>query len=234
MSTDTIHILLVEDEETLSTIIKETLELRGFRFTIARNGVEGWTSFQKEKPDICVVDVMMPRKDGYSLVEDIRTVDLWTPIIFLTAKNQTTDVVKGLTIGADDYMKKPFSMEELILRIQKLTRRKHLYTPQQKQTPAQESLTVGRFLFNPHRLELTMADHTAALSQRESELLNLLVQHKNQLLDRNTALLQLWGDNNPFTARSMDVYITRLRKYLSADPNVEIQNIRNRGYKLID
>jgi two-component system response regulator TrcR len=232
--TDKIHILLVEDEEILSTIIKETLELRGFRFSIAKNGVEGWTSFQQEKPDICVIDVMMPRKDGYSLVEDIRTVDLWTPVIFLTAKNQTEDVLKGLKIGADDYMKKPFSMEELILRIQKLTRRKHLYVPEVNNAAPEQSVEIGRFLFNPHRLELTFNDTTVNLSQRESELLDLLVRYKNQLLDRNTALLQLWGDNNPFTARSMDVYITRLRKYLSNDPKLEIVNIRNKGYKLID
>ena len=177
---------------------------------------------------------MMPRKDGYSLVEDIRTVDQLTPVIFLTAKNQTEDVLKGLKIGADDYMKKPFSMEELILRMQKLVRRQHSYPNDPKQTLPEENLEVGRFLFNPHRLELAFGTNKVNLSQRESELLELLIKHKNQLLDRNTALLQLWGDNNPFTARSMDVYITRLRKYLSADSKVEIQNIRNRGYKLIE
>lgn len=225
-----IHVLLVEDEDILSTIIKETLELRGFRFTIARNGIEGWKSFQSEKPDICVVDVMMPRKDGFSLVEDIRVVDQRTPVIFLTAKNQTPDVLKGLKIGADDYMKKPFSMEELILRIQKLTRRIEYFTPEQEQ----QVTVIGQFSFNCHGMELIIDGKSLNLSQRETELLHLLVQSKNQLLDRNTALLKLWGDNNPFAARSMDVYITRLRKLLSADPNVEIINIRNKGYKLKD
>jgi DNA-binding response OmpR family regulator len=229
-----IHILLVEDEEILSTIIKETLELKGFRFSIAKNGVEGWDRFRNEKPDICIVDVMMPRKDGYSLVEDIRKVDLWVPVIFLTAKNQTSDVLKGLKIGADDYMKKPFSMEELILRIEKLIRRQHFYAPGSKQIVEKAEATIGRFRFNYHRLELILDSNAVTLSQRESELLDLLIKQKNQLLDRDTALLQLWGDSNPFTARSMDVYITRLRKYLSADPNVQILNIRSRGYKLID
>ncbi len=228
-----IHVLLVEDEEVLSTIIKETLELRGFSFTIAKNGVEGWELFQAKKPDICVVDIMMPRKDGYSLVEDIRIIDQLTPIIFLTAKNEITDVLKGLKIGADDYMKKPFSMEELILRIQKLVRRKSMHSDQETAT-SDKNIKVGGFQFNPHRLELTIENKSVNLSQRESELLDLLIQNKNQLLDRNKALLLLWGDNNPFTARSMDVYITRLRKYLSADPAVEILNIRNKGFKLID
>lgn len=232
--TDSIHVLLVEDEEILTTIIKETLEQRGFRFTIARNGVEGWESFRAEKPDICVVDVMMPRKDGYSLVEDIRRVDDWTPVIFLTAKNQTPDVLKGLTIGGDDYMKKPFSMEELILRIQKLVRRKHNISTDIGSAPVQADLLIGKLLFSPQRLQLSLGKEIITLSQRESELLELLAKHKNQLLDRDTALLKLWGDSNPFTARSMDVYITRLRKCLSIDAQVEIINVRNRGYKLID
>lgn len=229
-----IHVLLVEDEEILSTIIKETLEMRGFRFSLARNGVEGWEMFQITKPDICVIDVMMPRKDGFSLVEDIRIIDQLTPVIFLTAKNETTDVLKGLKIGADDYMKKPFSMEELIIRIHKLVRRKYIHSQDEVPATFDESMKIGSFEFNLHRLELKFNEKNINLSQRESELLDLLIKNKNQLLDRNTALLLLWGDNNPFTARSMDVYITRLRKYLSADPNVEILNIRNKGFKLID
>lgn len=232
--TDLIHVLLVEDEEILSTIIKETLEQRGFRFSVARNGVEGWKLFRSEKPDVCVVDVMMPRKDGYSLVEDIRRVDEWVPVIFLTAKSQTPDVLKGLTIGADDYMKKPFSMEELILRLQKLTRKHHGQKPEGALIAPQADIRIGGFVFSPHRMGLSIGKDIVTLSQRESELLELLARHKNQLLDRDTALLKLWGDSNPFTARSMDVYITRLRKCLSADPAVEIVNVRNRGYKLID
>ncbi|MDR7371092.1 response regulator transcription factor [Flavobacterium aquidurense] len=229
-----INVLLVEDEEVLSTIIKETLELRGFSFSIAKNGVEGWEQFQRKKPDICIVDIMMPRKDGYSLVEDIRIVDHLTPIIFLTAKNEIADVLKGLKIGADDYMKKPFSLEELILRIQKLVRRKYVHSDQATSKTCDKNIIVGNFQFNRHRLELTFEQKSVNLSQRESELLDLLIQNKNQLLDRNKALLLLWGDNNQFTARSMDVYITRLRKYLSADPAVEILSIRNKGFKLID
>ncbi|MXN89853.1 response regulator [Flavobacterium sp. Sd200] len=232
--TNSIHILLVEDEEILTTIIKETLEQRGFRFTIARNGVEGWEMFRNEKPDICVVDVMMPRKDGYSLVEDIRRVDEWTPVIFLTAKNQIPDVLKGLTVGGDDYMKKPFSMEELILRIHKLVRRSRTNLEEADSPQLHTSISIGKFHFKPQLLHLSFEKEIITLSQRESELLELLAQNKNRLLDRDAALLKLWGDSNPFTARSMDVYITRLRKCLNADPNIEIMNVRNKGYKLLD
>ena len=229
-----IHVLLVEDEEILATIIKETLEQRGFRFTIARNGVEGWESFRDEKPDVCVVDIMMPRKDGYSLVEDIRRVDQQTPVIFLTAKNQTPDVLRGLSIGGDDYMKKPFSMEELILRIQKLVKRNGIVDTWNVPVLTQADILIGNLVFSPRRLQLSRGKEIITLSQRESELLELLAQKRNQLLERDTALLKLWGDSNPFTARSMDVYITRLRKCLGFASGVEIINIRNKGYKLVD
>ena len=230
-----IKVLLVEDEAVLASIVKETLDARGFELTIAANGVEGWSLFNNNKPDVCVIDVMMPRKDGFELVADIRRVDELVPIIFLTAKTQTHDVIKGFETGADDYMKKPFSMEELILRLKSLNRRRGLQEPANSSAmPLAGNNKVGHFHFNYQRLELVDNEKTVSLSQREADLLQLLIDHKNNLLDRKTALLKIWGDDNPFNARSMDVYITRLRKYLLRDTTIQIQNIRGFGYKLID
>lgn len=228
-----IKVLLVEDEEMLAMVVKETLEMNGFEIEIANNGVEGWTKFKNKQPDVCVVDIMMPRKDGFSLVEDIRKIDDLVPIIFLSAKSQTADVIKGLELGADDYMRKPFSMEELILRIKKLIRRSSVDPIESRSTTLMDN-TIGKFQFDFKRLELVHRNVTINLSQREAELLNLLLIHKNQVLERKIALLKLWGDDNIFAARSMDVYITRLRKFLALDPSVEILNIRGIGFKLID
>ena len=214
-------------------VIRETLTPMGFEITIAANGVEGWSLFRSTRPDICVVDIMMPRKDGLSLVADIRQVDTLTPIIFLTAKTQTADVLKGFETGADDYMKKPFSMEELIFRLRsQLRRRTPAVFAAGAGVPVLE--TLGRFQFDHQRLELSIDGNAISLSQREGDLLALLMQHKNNLLERRAALLKIWRDDNVYNARSMDVYITRLRKYLQADPRVEIQNVRGQGYKLID
>lgn len=236
---DPIRLLLVEDEQGLGQVVKETLQTRGFDIFWATNGVEGWSLFHQCKPDICVMDIMMPRKDGLSLVEDIRKVNDSIPIIFLTARTQTTDVIKGLEIGADDYMKKPFSMEELILRIHKLVRRR---TPMPVAGSGSSSswgapttpVALGRFSFNYTRLELSHGADLTQLSQREADLLQQLIAHKNNLLERSTALLKIWGEDNFFNARSMDVFITKLRKYLSADPGLQILNVRGKGYKLVD
>lgn len=228
---DKIKILLVEDEAVLAMLIRETLETQGFEIRVAANGVEGWSQFNNYQPDLCIVDVFMPRKDGFSLVSDIRKVNEQIPIIFLTARTQTADVIKGLETGADDYMKKPFSMAELILRIKSLIKRS-LPLPAGTDEPAGD-LDVGGFTFSLRKLELSIGEKKHHLSQREAELLNLLARHQNKLLDRKTALLKLWGNDDAFNARSMDVYITRLRKLLKADPSLEIQNIRGYGYKLI-
>jgi len=228
-----IKLLLVEDEEMLAMIIKETLETRGFDIILASNGVEGWSRFKLDKPDICVIDIMMPRKDGLSLVEDIRKTDENIPVIFLTAKIQTADVLKGLEAGADDYMKKPFSMEELIMRLKNLVRRSNRQSVDTPNTRG-ASLTIGNYHLNYIRLELLFNNVIINLSQREADLLKLLIEHKNDLLERRTALLKIWGEENVFNTRSMDVYITRLRKYLLHDPAVEIINVRGFGYKLIE
>jgi DNA-binding response OmpR family regulator len=228
-----IKVLLVEDETVLAMVIAETLGKRGFEIMIARNGVEGWIKFNKLKPDVCVIDIMMPRKDGLSLLRDIRKIDEFVPVIFLTAKSQTVDVLKGFEAGADDYMKKPFSMEELILRLKSMLRRKRPVGLPDPLT-LEESNKIGPYEFNHKKLELTFGNSITALSQREGDLLALLLQHKNCIMDRNTALLKLWGDDNMFNARSMDVYISRLRKYFVKSANVGILNVRGKGYKLID
>lgn len=230
---DNVRVLLVEDETVLAMVIRETLTPMGFEITIAANGVEGWSMFHSVRPDICVVDIMMPRKDGLSLVADIRQVDALIPIIFLTAKTLTADVLKGFETGADDYMKKPFSMEELIYRLRSQLRRRTPALPAAGAVP-QAPETLGRLQFDHQRLELAIDGKAISLSQREADLLALLIQNKNNLLERRTALLKIWRDDNVYNARSMDVYITRLRKYLQADPRVEIQNVRGQGYKLIE
>jgi two-component system response regulator TrcR len=223
-----IDVLLVEDEPVLAGIVKESLEKRGFVLHVARNGVEGWTMFKTVKPDVCVIDVMMPRKDGFTLVAEIRMIDDQVPIIFLSARTQTEDVLKGLEIGADDYMKKPFSMEELILRLKALVRRK---TPVSAPVAGPE-LLIGNYRFRHQYQELLLGSKAIFLSQREADLLLLLIQHKNELLKRRLALIKLWGEDNSFNARSMDVYIARLRKHLKNEAAVEIINIRGHGYSL--
>lgn len=227
-----ISILLVEDEPTLAAIIKESLETRDFIVNIAVNGNNGWSMFKKMNPDICIIDVMLPGKDGFSLVSDIRTTDDNVPIIFLTARKQPEDVIHGLEIGADDYMKKPFSMEELVLRIKAMVRRKNQFLVSGSNSSGM--VKVGSFMFNIQKKELTNGNNVIQLSQREADLLRLLVEVKNELLDRRTTLLKLWGDDDPFAARSMDVYITRIRKYFREDTSIEIINVRGRGYSLIE
>ena len=228
-----IKVLLVEDESVLAMVIKETLELRGFDIRVASNGVEGWSYFNYSKPDVCVIDIMMPRKDGFSLVADIRKIDVLTPVIFLTAKTMQPDVLHGFEIGGDDYMKKPFSMEELILRLKAIVKRQIAMTSTDENTLS-EATSIGMYEFNYQKLELGLGGKLVSLAQREAELLQLLLQHKNDLISRRTVLLKLWGDDNYFNSRSLDVYITRLRKYFIEDPAVEIINIRGKGYKLKD
>ncbi len=226
-----IRLLLVEDEPGIAQVIKETLDTKGFDILIAANGLEGWSLYKNGRPEICVVDIMMPKKDGLSLIEDIRAADTEIPIIVLTAKTSTADVIKGLEAGADDYMKKPFSMEELILRVRNLTRR--AYKGIHPAPLSLNALKVGGYHFDHHRLLLSFGDETTNLSQRESDLLMLLMLYKDTLLDRKTALLKIWGDDSFFNARSMDVFISKLRKYLQKDPRIQIVNVRGKGYRLI-
>ncbi|WP_455169638.1 response regulator transcription factor [Aegicerativicinus sediminis] len=219
-------ILLAEDELALGQIIKESLETRGFKVVYCDNGEKALELFKSQPIDILVLDVMMPKKDGFTLAKEIRLEDDSIPIIFLTAKSQTKDVVEGFSIGGNDYLKKPFSMEELIVRIKNLLTRKTI----QQNT---EEINVGTYTFNFPKQILIQDSKEQLLTHREAHLLFHLVKQKNQVLDRTYILNKLWGNDDYFSARSMDVYITKLRKKLIDDPNVTILNVRGYGYKLI-
>lgn len=224
-----IKVLLVEDEPALGLIVKESLEMRAFNVDFQQDGEAGLAAFSAEKPDICVLDVMMPKKDGFTLAKEIRERDPNTPIIFLTARSQTQDVVQGFQMGGNDYLKKPFSMEELIVRMEALLSR----NTTSASVPDDTIVEIGDFIFDTKKQLLSNADSEKKLTHREAELLRMLYQQRNQVLERTVVLKALWGDDSFFNARSMDVFITKLRRYLKADPNVEIINVRGIGYKLI-
>ena len=221
-----VNVLLAEDELALGQIIKESLETRGFGVTYCKNGQEAFNSYSETTPDILILDVMMPIKDGFTLAKQIRSVDERTPIIFLTAKSQTQDVVDGFGHGGNDYLKKPFSMEELIVRINALLNRVHLQQDD-------EQIAIGNYTFNKLNQTLTFDDSIQVLTHRESQLLFHLTEKRNDILDRMSILKKLWGDDNFFNARSMDVFITKLRKKLKNDPHIQIINVRGLGYKLV-
>jgi DNA-binding response OmpR family regulator len=221
-----IKIVLAEDEAALGQIIKESLETRDFEVTLCENGEKAFQAYTSEAPDILVLDVMMPKKDGFTLAKEIRAIDDTIPIIFLTAKSQTQDVVEGFSIGGNDYLKKPFSMEELIVRIQNLISR----TKDQKSAKV---LEVGAYTFDFPKQQLKFKNQEPAqLTHREAHLLFHLIKNKNQVLDRSLILNKLWGTDDFFSARSMDVFITKLRKKLKKDISIQIINVRGYGYKL--
>ena len=222
-------VLLAEDEPFLGKIVKESLESRGFEVLWVQDGLKAYSAFRTFNPAICIFDVMMPAKDGFTLTEDVRKVNDHVPIIFLTAKSLTEDVVKGFELGGNDYLKKPFSMEELIVRMESLLNR----AAKQPLTTSNEQFHIGQYTFNNALQELRFGHEAIKLSYRESALLNMLIENRNQVLDRKLALDYLWGDDSFFNARSMDVFITKLRKYLKKDSNIEIVNVRGIGYKLM-
>lgn len=222
-------VLLAEDDENLGMLLKEYLNAKGYETEWFVNGELAHKAFKKAKYDICIFDVMMPVKDGFTLAQEIRVVDKETPIIFLTAKSLKDDVVEGFKIGADDYITKPFSMEELLFRIEAVLRR----TKNSELIYGQTEFEVGLFKFDANKQTLTLGDKVTKLTTKEAELLQLLCEHKNNVLDRNYALKKIWVDDNYFNARSMDVYITKLRKHLKADTAVEIINIHGKGFKLL-
>lgn len=220
-------ILLAEDETALGQIIKESLETRNFKVLLCENGEKAKQVYLEHQPELLVLDVMMPKKDGFTLAKEIRAENNTIPIIFLTAKSQTKDVVEGFTIGGNDYLKKPFSIEELIVRINNLLNRSQL----QKTS---DIITFGDFTFDFRKQTLQFKDeNTTQLTHREAHLLFHLIKNKNQILDRTLILNKLWGNDDFFNARSMDVFISKLRKKLSADKNIQILNVRGFGYKLI-
>ena len=223
-----IRILLCEDEENLGPLLREYLQAKGFDTELAVDGEEGYKIFMAEKFDLCILDVMMPRKDGFTLAKEIRSINEFIPIIFLTAKTLKEDIQTGFKIGADDYVTKPFSMEELRLRIEAVMRR-----VSNKQNRALSFYKIGSYEFDTKKQTLVRGDKVQDLTTKESELLNLLCAHANDGLLRDDALKAIWLDNNYFNARSMDVYITRLRKHLQEDENVRIINVHGKGYRLI-
>lgn len=221
-----IKVLLAEDEASLGMIVKESLETRDFIVFHAENGEEALQIYDKENPDILVLDVMMPLKDGFTLAKEIRSQNNSIPIIFLTAKSQVSDVVEGFNHGGNDYVKKPFSMEELIVRIKALLNRIQV-------KPTAEEISIGTYQFNLTKQTLAFEEKIEQLTHREAQLLFYLHDKKNEVLDRSFILKKLWGNDDFFNARSMDVFISKLRKKLKGDPNIQILNIRGFGYKLV-
>ena len=229
MNIEKTKILLAEDDENLGSLLREYLQAKSFEAHWLSDGEKAYKSFEKNRYDICILDIMMPNKDGITLAREIRMIDPEMPIIFLTAKSMKEDVLEGFSVGADDYMTKPFSMEELIYRIEAILRRTQGSGQQNKQT----EFDIGQFHFDANKQLLTLESNSVKLTTKESELLKLLCNNANNVLERNFALRSIWIDDNYFNARSMDVYITKLRKYLKGDPAVEILNIHGKGYKLI-
>ncbi|TAE21771.1 MAG: DNA-binding response regulator [Cytophagales bacterium] len=228
-------VLLIEDEPALALIVRDSLEVRGFTVLYASDGVEGLCLFNQHQPDVVVADVMMPQMDGFTLAERIRQTNATVPIMFLTARSQTADVVRGFELGGNDYLKKPFSLDELIVRINALLRRPTVSetNPAWTRSATPALLPIGRYRFDPPRQKLLLESTEVQLSHRESELLRRLYEQRNQVLQRNDVLLELWGDDSFFNGRSLDVFITKLRRHLQNDPTVQIVNVRGIGYKLI-
>ncbi|OUO80868.1 response regulator transcription factor [Bacteroides sp. An269] len=227
-----IDVLLVEDEETLALIIKDTLEGQGFAIRLAENGEEGIEKFFGQKPDVVVADVMMPRMDGFEMVRRIRRQDKQTPVLFLTARSATSDVVEGFELGGNDYLKKPFGMQELIVRIKALLGRASNYSAPEKQTSVTE-FEIGRYRFNAITQRLSYLGNETELSYRESEILRRLCENRNEVTLMQDILIELWGNDTFFNQRSLHVFITKLRHKLSRDERIRIVNVRGIGYKLI-
>ena len=221
-------ILYVEDDETLGFVTKDSLSQENFSVEHCVDGIEAKKAFNNNMYDICIIDVMLPKMDGFSLAEYIRSKNTQIPIIFVTAKSMQEDKLQGLKIGADDYITKPFSIEELILKINIFLKRKYI----SQEAPSKE--TIGKFLFDMANLTLTLNDEKIKITQREGELLYELVKHKNEVVKRKTLLEKIWGKEDYFLGRSMDVFISRLRKHLSADPTLLIENVHGVGFRLVD
>tara|TARA_B110000114_G_scaffold153441_1_gene165714 strand:+ start:731 stop:1411 length:681 start_codon:yes stop_codon:yes gene_type:complete len=221
-----IKIILAEDEASLGMIVKESLETRNFEVLLAKNGEEALQFYENSDPDILVLDVMMPKKDGFTVAKEVRQNNKTIPIIFLTAKSQIKDVLEGFEHGGNDYLKKPFSMKELIVRIHSLLDRVDL-------KKNHEEIAIGNFIFNYTKQSLEIENSSELLTHREAELLFYLTENRNEILDRTFILKKLWGDNDFFSARSMDVFISKIRKKLKKDQSIQIVNVRGFGYKLI-
>ena len=228
-----IRVLLVEDDESLGFVVKDNLEFHGFAVDLQKDGLAAKESFQKNTYDICVLDVMLPKMDGFTLAESIRELDKQIPIIFLTAKSMKEDRLKGFKLGGDDYLTKPFSVEELILRMEVFLRRSS-----QNEIAAENNnvFQIGQYNFDYRNLRLQLGNdgEERSLTQREADLLKLLLDHKNNLVTREYVLTNIWGEDDYFKGRSMDVFISRLRKYLNQDPGLQIKNVHGVGFRLED
>jgi len=225
------RILLVEDDPNFGNVLRDYLSLNDFEVTLAKDGLEGFVLFKNNDYDLCILDVMMPRKDGFSLAKDIRKQNTQVPIIFLTAKTMKEDVLKGYQAGADDYLTKPFDSEVLLYKIKAIFQRKESEAGKSEE---EFEFEIGGFYLNSKLRQLIFkGGEPQKLSPKENKLLKMLAQHKNDLMPRELALTKIWRDDNYFTSRSMDVYIAKLRKYLSKDENVEIVNIHGEGFRLV-
>lgn len=224
------RILLVEDDANFGAILQEHLRMHEFSVELCVDGEAGLQAFIRDEFDLCLVDIMMPKKDGFTFARDVRQRDEQIPLIFLTARSLTEDKIKGFKIGCDDYITKPFSIEELLLRIQAVLKRSG-----QAEADAEKPtiFSIGKFTFDYPRQILRIDKTEQKLTPKESDLLRLLCLHENQILPRNTALRKIWGDENYFSGRSMDVFVSKLRKYLKADPRVEIMGVHGKGFRLV-
>jgi two-component system, OmpR family, response regulator len=226
-----LKVLLVEDDTNFGKVLKNYLELSDFEVELARDGILGLAAFQANKYDICLLDVMMPNMDGFTLAEEIRNIDADVPLFFLTAKNMKDDVLTGYKLGADDYILKPFDSEVLLHKIKAVLKRNFDF---HEKNPEITDFTIGKFQYNSKLRELSVDEQIQQLSPKEGRLLQMLIEYKNDLLPRDIALKKIWGSDTYFNGRSMDVYIAKLRKFIKGDPNLEIANIHGNGFRLIE
>ena len=224
----TLQILLAEDDDNLGMLLKKFMRAKGFKIDLARDGIQALEMYNSSDYDFLILDVMMPEKDGFAVAKEVRQIDNDIPILFLTAKAMKNDKLEGFSVGADDYLTKPFSMEELIARIEAILKRTK---PREK---ANTIFKIGGFSFDPGKRVLEINGNVNKLTTKENHLLKLLTKNKNEILDRQAALRAIWGDDNYFNGRSMDVYIAKLRKILREDKKIEIMNVHGKGFKLID
>jgi two-component system, OmpR family, response regulator len=222
-------VLLCEDDPNLGNVLKNYLELNDYDVTLERDGRLGLAAFQREKFEICLLDIMMPHMDGFQLAEEIRDIDPDVPLFFLSAKTMKDDIINGYKLGADDYITKPFDSEVLMMKIKAILKRNE----EQNRENENAEYTLGKYHFNPKLRELTLADVKQTLSPKENDLLKMLCEYKNDLLPRDQALKKIWGSDTYFNGRSMDVYIAKLRKYLKEDSTIEIVNIHGNGFRLV-
>ncbi len=228
------HLLYVEDDESLSFVTRDNLELQGYKITYCPDGKTALDEIRNQSFDLCILDVMLPEVDGFALAQEIRHKDSQVPIIFLSAKSLKEDKLHGLRLGADDYMTKPFSIEELMLKIDIFLRRSKVVSSEERQKIQDQHYTIGKYQFDYKNLELKFGQESRTLTQKEADLLRLLIVNKNEVIKRSELLEKIWGEDDYFMGRSMDVFISRLRKYLQQDELIKITNIHGVGFRMTD